>query len=69
VLAGVAAAAAGLILAIVIKMLQPLLREGVAAMLVAAVAFVAVGVMRLPLPWVLVVLAPVSIALAWWTRR
>jgi chromate transporter len=69
VLAGVAAAAAGLILAIVVKMLQPLLREGMAAMLVAAVAFVAVGVMRFPLPWVLVVLAPVSIALAWWTRR
>ena len=69
VLAGVAAAAAGLILAIVVKMLQPLLREGVAAMLVAAAAFLAVGVMRWPLPWVLIVLAPVSIALAAWVRR
>jgi chromate transporter len=69
VLAGVAAAAAGLILAIVVKMLQPLLREGAAALAVAAAAFVAVGVLRLPLPWVLVVLAPISIALAWWTRR
>lgn len=69
VLAGVAAAAAGLILAIVAKMLQPLLREGAAALAVAAAAFVAVGVLRLPLPWVLVVLAPISIALAWWTRR
>ena len=29
----------------------------------------AVGVMRWPLLWVLAVLAPVSIALAWWVRR
>ena len=69
VLAGVAAAAAGLICAMVVKMLQPLLRAGVAALLVAAAAFVAVGVLRWPLPAVLIVLAPVSIALAWWGRR
>jgi chromate transporter len=69
VLAGVAAAAAGLILAMFVKMVQPLLREGVAALAVVAAAFLAVGVMRWSLPLVLVVLAPVSIALAAWVRR
>jgi chromate transporter len=69
VLVGVAAAAAGLILATFAKMLQPLLREGVPALAVVAAAFVAIGVMRWPLPLVLLVLAPVSIALAAWVRR
>jgi len=69
VLAGVAAAAAGLIGAIVIKMARPLLREGVPGLVVAAAGFAAVGLMRWPLPWVLLVLAPVSIALAAWMRR
>jgi chromate transporter len=69
ILAGVAAAAAGLLGAIVIKMAQPLWREGAPALLVAAAAFAAVGIMRWPLPYVLVVLAPLSIALAAWSRR
>ena len=69
ILAGVAAAAAGLIGAIVIKMAQPLLREGAGALVIAAAGFVAVGVMRWPLPYVLLVLVPLSIALAWWVRR
>jgi chromate transporter len=69
VLAGVAAAAAGLIVAIVLKMAQPLLRQGVAGLAIAAAGFVAVGVMRWPLPYVLLVLAPVSIALAARARR
>jgi hypothetical protein len=29
---------------------------------------VAIGVMRWPLLWVMVVLAPTSIAIAWWRR-
>jgi chromate transporter len=69
VLGGVAAAAAGLIGAIVIKMAQPLLREGAPALAVTAAGFVAVGVMRWPLPYVLLVLVPLSIALSWWVRR
>ena len=69
VLGGVAAAAAGLIGAIVIKMAQPLLRQGVPGLAVAAAGFVAVGLMRWPLPYVLLVLAPVSIMLAAWMRR
>jgi chromate transporter len=69
VLGGVAAAAAGLIVAIVIKMAQPLLRAGAPALGVAAAGFVAVGILRWPLPYVLLVLGPVSIALAAWVRR
>jgi chromate transporter len=70
VLAGVAAAAAGLTISTAIKMAGPLLRErpGFAHALVTA-AFVAVGVLRWPLYWVLGVLIPCGIALAWWTRR
>jgi chromate transporter len=68
-LAGVAAAAAGLIGAIVLKMAQPLLRQGPAGLAIAAAGFLAVGVMRWPLPYVLLVLVPISIALAAWMRR
>jgi chromate transporter len=69
VLAGLAAAAAGLIGAIVIKMAQPLFREGIPGIAIAALGFVAVGFLRYPLPYVLLTLAPLSIALAWWMRR
>ena len=69
VLGGLAAAAAGLIGAMVIKMGQPLLRERAPALAIAALAFVGVGIMRYPLPAVLIVLAPISIGLAAWMRR
>ena len=69
VLGGLAAAAAGLLAAMVIKMGQPLLREGFLPFVVAALAFVAIGVMRFSLPLTLLVLAPLSIALAAWGRR
>jgi chromate transporter len=69
ILTGVAAAAAGLIVAIVIKMAKPMVAKLSPAPFVALAAFAAVGIMRWPLPWVLVVMAPVSIALAWWGRR
>jgi len=69
-LTAVAAAAAGLLIATVGKMAAPLMRDwrnpGLA---VAAAAFVAVGPLGWPLPWVFVVLAPLSVALAWCVRR
>jgi chromate transporter len=70
VLAGVAAAAAGLAISTAIKMAGPLLRDrpGLAHALATA-AFVAVGVLRWPLYWVLGVLIPCGVAVAWWTRR
>jgi chromate transporter len=70
VLTGVAAAAAGFIIAVVAKMATPLFRPPLGAgPFVAIAAFAAVGLLRWPLPWVLLVLAPVSILLAWWLRR
>jgi chromate transporter len=65
-LAGLAAAAAGLIVATSIVMAEPLFRaRPKPAHAVAATAFIAVGVLHLPLVWVLAVLIPLSIGLAW----
>ena len=70
VLTGVAAAAAGLLIATVAKMAVPLFRgPGVRAPLVLLVTAVAVGAMRWPLLPVLLILAPLSVALVWWGRR
>jgi chromate transporter len=69
ILAGVAAAAAGLTISTGLKMAGPLLRERPGfAHGVAMAAFLAVGVLRWPIYWVLGVLIPCSIALAWWRR-
>src|SRR5437588_6136074 len=70
VLAGMAAAACGLIAATAAKMAEPLIRSralGASGVVLAAV--VAVGLIGWPLPWVLLGLAPLSIALAWRERR
>jgi chromate transporter len=67
---GVAAAAAGLTISTAMKMMQPLLRERLGGPhLVALAALAGVGVLRWPIYWVLGVLIPVSIGLAWWVRR
>lgn len=69
-LAGMAAAAAGLVIGTVGKMAQPLFRGGLnPAPFVAVATFVGVGVMRWPLLWVLAAMLPVSIALTYWERR
>lgn len=69
-LAGVAPAAAGLMIATTLKMAEPILRrEAGPAPLVVLAAIIAIGVMRWPLPWVLLILVPLSIGLAWWWRR
>jgi chromate transporter len=70
VLAGVAAAAAGLTISTGLKMAAPLLRQRPGfAHGVAMAAFLAVGVLSWPIYWVLGVLIPCSIALAWRMRR
>ncbi len=68
-LAGITCAAVGLFLAVIAKMLLPLLkqRDPVALLLLVAV-FAAVGLLRLPLPVVLLVSIPISIALTAWVR-
>ncbi|MFI4976402.1 MAG: chromate transporter [Caulobacterales bacterium] len=65
-IAGVAAAAAGLVIATAARMAEPLIRRRAltAAPFILA-AFLAVAVFHLPLPYVLLALAPISIALMW----
>lgn len=70
VLAGMAAAAAGLIIATAGKMALALLRQhSWPAALVACAAVIAVGAAGWPLPVALLALVPPSIVLAWWRRR
>jgi chromate transporter len=69
VLAGLAAAAAGLIIATSARMAGPMLRTPPRPRhAITAAAFVSVGVLHFPLPWVLLVLVPISVALAWTER-
>jgi chromate transporter len=67
VFAGLAAAAASLLVATAVKMLWPLRKRPV-SLAVVGVCFLAVAVLRLPLLPAMLVLAPVSILLTGWTR-
>jgi len=65
-LTGVAAAAAGLMIATVAKMAQPLFRNrAVVGPAIALSTFGAIGIMHWPLPLVLALIVPVSIGTAW----
>jgi chromate transporter len=65
ILGGMASAAAGLLLAMVAKMMLPMVSKGSTfAPFVAVAAFVTVGLLQWPLPWVLAALVPISIGLA-----
>lgn len=68
VLAAVAAAAAGLVLAMGGRLAAKMARDG-GSILILVAAFLAVFWLRLPLLIILVVLAPISIALAWHALR
>jgi chromate transporter len=69
-LAGVVCATAGLFLATVVKMLQPIVKErSFVALAIVVVVFAAIGVMRWPLPPVLLVAIPVSILIVYLMRR
>ena len=68
-LLAVSAVASGMILAMAGKIATPLLRRRpVEAMPVIVAVFVAVALLRFPLPWVLLTAAPVSIGISWWRR-
>ncbi|WP_424594503.1 chromate transporter [Bradyrhizobium sp.] len=69
-LAGVSCAAVGLLIAVVLKMMTPLVdkRDWVALVILTAV-FVAIGMLRLPLPAVLLVAIPFSLAIRFVMRR
>jgi chromate transporter len=64
---GVAAAASGLVLAMGLKMARAI-RGSAVAMAIAGASIIAIGLARLPLLWVLAVMAPLSIAIAWTQR-
>jgi chromate transporter len=70
ILSGVSCAAVGLLIAVVFRMMTPLFqkRDWVGVVLLAAV-FIAIGVLRLPLPAVLLVAIPLSISVTLAMRR
>jgi chromate transporter len=69
ILVGITAAAVGLLIAVVAKMAMPLFsKRWDWAPVVAIAAFIGVAIIQWPLPLVFVVLAPISVALAWVTR-
>ena len=70
ILAGVSCAAVGLLIAVVFRMMMPLIRDrDFVGLLVMLAVFIAIGLLRLPLPAVLLVAIPLSIAMTFVTRR
>ena len=70
ILGGVSCAAVGLLLSVICRMILPLIRKrDLVALALLAVVFTAVGVLRLPLPTVLLVATPLSIAITFALRR
>ena len=70
ILAGVSCAAVGLLLSAVFRMMMPLIkRRDLIGLVILAAVFIAVGLLRLPLPAVLLVASPVSIAISFVVRR
>jgi chromate transporter len=69
-LAGVSCAAVGLLMSALFRMMMPLVRKrdwiGIAVM---AAVFVAIGVLRLPLPAVLLASIPLSIGISFAMAR
>lgn len=65
---GVSAAASGLVLGLALKM-GTTIRRNAWQVGVAAAAFAAIGLARLPLLWVLAVMVPASVAWAWRKRE
>jgi chromate transporter len=70
ILAGVSCAAVGLLISAVFRMMTPLIkrRDSIGLVLMASV-FTAIGLVRLPLPAVLLVAIPLSIAITFAMRR
>ena len=70
ILAGVSCAAVGLLISVVFRMMMPLVkRRDLVAVVVMVAVFVAIGLVRLPLPAVLLVAIPLSLAITIVARR
>jgi chromate transporter len=64
ILSGVSCAAVGLLISVVFRMMMPLVRKrDLVGLVVLAAVFIAIGLLRLPLPAVLLVAIPLSIAI------
>jgi chromate transporter len=70
ILAGVSCAAVGLLISAVFRMMMPpIKRRDLVALIMLAAVFTAIGLLRLPLPAVLLVAIPLSIAITFAMRR
>ena len=70
ILAGVSCAAVGLLLAVVFKMMMPLIKKrDVVGLVILLATFIAIGLVRLPLQTVLLVAIPLSLAITYFMRR
>jgi chromate transporter len=70
ILAGVSCAAVGLLISALLRMMMPLIRKrDSVGLVVMAAVFVAIGLLRLPLPAVLLLAIPLSIAITFAMRR
>jgi chromate transporter len=70
ILAGISCAAVGLLISVVFRMLLPLVkRRDLVALVVMIAVFIAIGLARLPLPAVLLVAIPLSLAVTLIARR
>ena len=70
ILAGISCAAVGLLTSALFRMMMPLIeRRDLIGLVILAAVFVAIGLLRLPLPAVLLAAIPLSIAIAFFIRR
>jgi chromate transporter len=68
-LAGIACGAVGLFIAVVLRMMMPLIKKRDAiGMLILVAVFIAIGVLKLPLQAVLLVAIPASLVITWYWR-
>jgi chromate transporter len=70
ILAGISCAAVGLLISVVFRMMLPLVkRRDLVALVVMIAVFIAIGLVRLPLPAVLLMAIPLSLAITILARR
>ena len=70
ILAGVSCAAVGLLMAVVFKMMMPLIeKRDLVGLVIMLAVFIAIGLVRLPLQVVLLVATPLSLGITYFTRN
>ena len=70
ILAGVYCAAVGLLMAVVFKMMMPLIKKrDLVGLVILLAVFIAIGVLRLPLQTVLLVAVPLSLGITYFLRQ